>query len=301
MSATPASSATTAFAVACLGIVLFSAMDAVMKHLSIALGPYNALLWRTVVGLVLMAPLHLARARRLPDRATLILHLARSLTAAISVLLFFWGLVRTPLAQGVALSFIAPLIALGLAALFLKEKVGRRAIGGSIAAFAGVLVIVAFQPGAARTHSGFEGAVAILIAAALYAVNLVIARRQSLAAGPIEVAFFFNLIAAAFFGCAAPWLAHVPAPVHWPTILLASVVGTSAIILLAWAYARAEAQQLVAVEYTAFIWAALLGWWIFDERVTAATAVGAVMIVAGCLWAARQPPTRRIAEPERRA
>jgi len=287
----------TAFAVACLGIMVFSAMDAVMKHLSIALGAYNALLWRTVVGVALIAPFYLAQARRLPDRKTLILHLARSLTAAASVLLFFWGLVRTPLAQGIALSFIAPLIALGLAALFLKEKVGRRAVGGSLAAFAGVLVILAFQTGPARTHASFEGAVSILVAAVLYAVNLVIARRQSLAAGPIEVAFYFNLIAAGFFGCAAPWLAHMPAREHWPMILLASVVGTSAIILLAWAYARAETQQLVAVEYTAFIWAALLGWWVFGERVSPATGAGAALIVAGCLWASRQRQTRT-AEPE---
>jgi len=293
MSHMPAQSPAPAFAVACLGILLFSAMDAVMKHLSIALGAYNALLWRTCVGVVLMAPLYLRQARGLPDRRTLILHLARSLTAALSVLLFFWGLVRTPLAQGIALTFIAPLIALGLAGLFLKEKIGRRAIGGSLAAFAGVLIIVAFQSGAGAREGGIEGAVAILIAAVLYAINLVIARRQSLAAGPIEVAFYFNLIAAGFFGSAAPWLAQAPAPVHWPMILLASIVGTSAIILLAWAYARAEAQHLVVVEYTAFIWAALLGWWVFGEHVSAATAAGAAMIVAGCLWAARQGPARK--------
>jgi len=295
-----ASSPVQAFAVACVGIAVFSAMDAVMKHLSIALGAYNALLWRTTAGVVLMAPLYLLQARRFPARTTLVLHLARSLTAAVSVLFFFWGLVRTPLAQGIALSFIAPLIALGLAALFLGEKVGRRAIGGSLAAFAGVLVILAFQTGATRTHATFEGAVAILIAAVLYAVNLVLARRQSLVAGPIEVAFFFNLVAAAFFGAAAPWLGALPARAHWPTILLASVVGTSAIILLAWAYARAEAQQLVAVEYTAFIWAALLGWWVFGERVSPATAVGAAMIVAGCLWAAQRGPAppRAVIEAE---
>ena len=36
-------------------------------------------------------------------------------------ILFFWGLARVPLAQGVALAFVAPLIALYLAALLLKR------------------------------------------------------------------------------------------------------------------------------------------------------------------------------------
>jgi S-adenosylmethionine uptake transporter len=44
------------------------------------------------------------------------------------------------------------------------------------------------------------------------------------------------------------------------------------------------------VEYTAFIWAALVGWFAFAEPVTASTLIGAGLIVAGCLIAARQRP-----------
>ncbi len=280
------------FAVACVGVALFAGMDAIMKGLSIAIGPYNALLWRTVTGVVLMTPLFLIKVGRIPDRRTMILHVSRSIAGAISVLLFFWGLVRVPLAQGIALSFIAPLIALGLAALFLKERVGPRAIAGSLIAFSGVLVILVGQSGAQGEAGTMAGAVSILIASVLWAISLVLGRRQSMAASPVEVAFAFSLIAACFYGTAAPWLAIIPDATHWPTILLASIVGTGAIMLLAWAYARAEAQQLVVVEYTAFIWASLLGWWVFGEHVLPATLAGAAMIVAGCLWAARQQPGR---------
>ena len=38
------------FAVATLGIALFSGMDGLMKGLSLAIGTYNALLWRTLAG-----------------------------------------------------------------------------------------------------------------------------------------------------------------------------------------------------------------------------------------------------------
>jgi S-adenosylmethionine uptake transporter len=280
------------FAVACLGVAIFACMDAIMKGLSIALGPYNALFWRTLVGVALIGPLFLWKVGRIPDRATMFLHVSRSLAGATSVLMFFWGLVRVPLAQGIALSFIAPLIALGLAALFLKERVGRRAVAGSLIAFAGVLVILAGQSSAQGKAGTIEGAISILIASVLWAISLVIGRRQSMAASPIEVAFAFNLVAAGLYGLGSPWLAVVPDVAHWPTILLAAIVGTSAIMLLAWAYARAEAQQLVVVEYTAFVWASLLGWWIFGEHVLPATVAGAAMIVAGCLWAARQQPGR---------
>ena len=60
-------------------------------------------------------------------------------------LTFFWGLARVPMAQAIALAFVAPLIALYLAAVILKETIERRAILASLLGFAGVLVILAGQ------------------------------------------------------------------------------------------------------------------------------------------------------------
>ena len=41
-------------------------------------------------------------------------------------------------------------------------------------------------------------------------------------------------------------------------------------------------------EYSAFLWAAALGWIVFSERVSGYTLGGAVLIVGGCLIAARR-------------
>ena len=51
-----------------------------------------------------------------------LLHLWRGLVVSVMAFLFFWGLARVPLAEAIGLSFIAPLIALYLAAVLLKEK-----------------------------------------------------------------------------------------------------------------------------------------------------------------------------------
>ncbi|PNB52718.1 EamA family transporter, partial [Pseudomonas sp. FW305-130] len=118
-------------------------MDVLMKGLSIASGAYSAVLWRSVAGVVLLGPVFVARRRPWPGRAALRLHALRGATAGISVVLFFWGLARVPMAQGVALTFLAPLIALYFAAALLGETIRRGAILGSIVASAGVLVIAA--------------------------------------------------------------------------------------------------------------------------------------------------------------
>lgn len=279
-----------AFAVAALGIAVFSAMDALMKGLSIEMGAYSAMLWRSIFGLIIGGLIFVAKRRRWPDGPVLVLHFWRGLTAGLSVLLFFWGLARMPIAQGVALSFIAPLIALYLAAVMLKERVDRTAIAASALAFLGVLVILIGQARADMGPEAFRGAIAVLIGAVLYAFSLIIARRQSQVADPFEVALFFNIVALGIYMPAAPWWAVAPDAVQVQRLIICAIFAFISIMLLAWAYARAEASYLLPVEYTAFIWASLLGWWVFGETVSMMTVAGALMIVAGCLWAARRRP-----------
>ncbi|HEX7820109.1 MAG TPA: DMT family transporter [Sphingobium sp.] len=288
MTARPASSLLLPFGAAFLGIAIFSGMDAVMKHLTIAIGVYNAMLWRTIFSLALLAPafLLLGGGRR-PPRAVLVLHVCRGLVMGCSLLLFFWALARVPMAFGIALSFVAPLIALGMAALFLKEKVGRGAVGASLVAFCGVLVILAGQPGGGAVVSDWRAPAAILLAAFLYAVGTVISRPLAQRAGPVEVALFFNIVAGLLFLMGAPWFAAVPALHHVPMLLFAALAATVSLMLIAWAYARAEAQFLLPLEYSAFLWAALFGWLVFGETVTPATLTGAALITGACLWTAR--------------
>jgi S-adenosylmethionine uptake transporter len=104
----------------------------------------------------------------------------------VMAFLFFWGIGRVPLAQAIALTFIAPLIALMLAAPFLHEKIGRKSIVGSIAAFAGVLVIVLGQARAELAPRSLLGSVAIIGSALCYACNIVLMRHQALAARPLR-------------------------------------------------------------------------------------------------------------------
>jgi S-adenosylmethionine uptake transporter len=277
----------TAFAVATLGIAVFSCMDAVMKGLSLAIGAYNTLLWRSVAGVMISGTLFIATRTPWPARSVMRVHLIRGGVSAVMAVTFFWGLARVPMAQAVALAFIAPLIALFLAAVLLKEHVGRTAIIASLLAIAGVGVILAGQARAELGPAAFRGTLAILGSAVCYAYNIILMRQQAQVAGPIEIAFFQSLIVAILFALAAPFIAMVPALHHVPALVGAAALATVSLLLLSWAYARGQASYLAPTEYTSFLWAALLGFLVFGESVSPFTLAGAALIITGCVIAAR--------------
>lgn len=278
-----------AFAVACLGIAIYSVMDAVMKGLSIQSGAYAAVLWRSVVGAIGLGTLFFMRGGRWPGRQALRLHIARAGTAGVSVLLFFWGLARVPMAESVALTFLAPLMALYLAGLFLGETLRRAVIAGSVVACVGVAMLALGEISIHASTDHVLGAIALLGASVSYAGSLILLRMQAQLAGPLEVAFFTSLVLGAMLLPGGPWLAGLPTPGQLPAIIAAAIFGSISSMLLAWSYAHAEAQLLSTVEYTAFIWAAILGWLVFGEHVGFYTLAGAVLIIAGCLVAVRGP------------
>ncbi|MFC0205290.1 DMT family transporter [Novosphingobium soli] len=265
------------------GIAAFSVMDAAMKAASLALGVGTALLLRNVMGTLLTVPLWVAAGRPVPTRRIALLHLQRSVVTAVMAALFFHGLVRIPMAEGMAISFFAPIVALYFAALLLGETIRPRAVVAALLGLAGMVVIGADRFGAgAYGPEAVEGTAAIVLSAVFYALNLVLQRKQALLAGPVEIALFQNLNVALLFLAFAPlyWTAPDATSLAWT--LMGACLATIALLFLSWGYARAEAQVLVPVEYTGFLWAALMGWLVFGEALGPAVVAGAALIVLGC-------------------
>ncbi len=96
-------------------------------------------------------------------------------------------------------------------------------------------------------------------------------------------------MAAILLGLAVPFLFVPPDMGIMIEIALASALTVAGAMAIAWAYARAETQALVPLEYSGFLWAALFGWLFFGEQVTASTLLGTAVIVIACLIASRRP------------
>ncbi len=279
-----------------IGLLSFAMMDVVMKSLAMELGAYNALLWRVLTSLAIVSVIFFARRPKMPSRAARKVHVQRGIIVVFMSYLFFWGLARVPLAEAIALSFIAPIIALYLAAVFLGETIHRNAIYASLLGFSGVLVIAGGRVSGEYDEQALLGMGAVLASAVLYAGNLVIQRQQALLAGPIEISFSQNLIVGASFLLLAPFFAVVPDQEFLPYIGAGAILSIISAVFIAWGYARAEAKNLINLEYSAFVWAAIFGWLFFREPITLTTVAGAILIVGGCILATRRD--RKVAHIE---
>ncbi len=277
-------------AMATLAVASLSLMDAYMKSAALAVGALTAAWLRSAIATGIALPLWLARGRRWPDRQVLKLHLQRSVVATFMALTFFYAITKLPLAEAIAISFVAPLIALYLARVLLGETISRQAVIASLLGFAGTLVIIGGKMG----QSDFDrdtalGLAAILVSALLYAYSFILIRRQSQVAGPAEIATFHSGVSLVLLGLAVPFLFEMPDRSTLVDLTAAAVLTVAGAMAFAWAYARAEAQMLVPLEYSGFLWASLFGWIFFAETLTTPTTIGTAIIVASCWVAARKP------------
>ena len=263
-----------AFAVACLSL-----MDAFMKSAALAVGALTAAWLRSVI------------ARPRPE--VLKLHLQRSIIATFMALTFFYAITKLPLAEAIAISFVAPLIALYLARVMLGEAIRREAIYASILGFIGTLIIIGGKIGQADFDADTAlGLTSILASALLYAYSFILIRRQSQVAGPAEIATFHSGVSVIILGLAAPFLFEMPNLKILGDLAAAAFLTVAGAMGLAWAYARAEAQVLVPLEYSGFLWASLFGWLFFAEPLTMPTTIGTAIIITSCWVATRK---RRVA------
>jgi S-adenosylmethionine uptake transporter len=279
----PASHLVPVLAAAC-GIATFSVMDALMKGASMQVGVFTALMGRCVMGAALSLPAWWAMERggSYGRHAPIMgLHACRSAHAGMATL-FFWGRAHAAGPGHGAVLRLAADRALSFRAVSGRgdHAAGR---GRSLIALLGVGVVAAGRLGGAGRRRWLRGLVAILVSAVLYAANLVVQRHQAQRA-PRRDRLFPEPLCRPVHGPRRAMAGGMPG--SWPvvgTIFAAAVLASVSVALLSWGWARAQAHRLLPVEYSAFVWSALAGWWWFGEMPSIWTLGGVVLIVAG-VW-----------------
>ncbi|MBB4632096.1 DMT family transporter [Sphingosinicella soli] len=268
-----------------LGIALLCAMDAAIKLGAQSHAIITVTFMRYFAGALIALPLMLHFRKAAFSRDALQGHAVRGLVIAGAAYLFFYGLWAIPIAEAIAISFIAPLLVPLIARVLLGERMRAINIAACLVGFGGVLVTVTGQV-SLPTPNRTEGVVAVLVSAVLYALSVVLLRQRATRDDPHVISFLAAAFPALYTAPFAVFAAPLPSPGTIPLFALMGALGTGGILLLAFAYARAEAQKIVVLEYTALGWGALFGWWVFGETVRAQVVLGGAIVAAACLMAA---------------
>ncbi|MDZ4272896.1 MAG: DMT family transporter [Erythrobacter sp.] len=281
------------------GFATLSVGDAVVKSMAGAWPAFAVAALRFTLGAV---GLSLLLLRSEGPRAFIPTHpwlqVARGICLAVASVSFFSAIYLMPLAEAMAISFLSPVLTQLLAGVLLRETVHRRVWFASLAAFAGVVIVL-------RPNLAELGVAALLpLNSALFFALLMIANRASAGQGSaLSMQVFVAGVCAPILiiGAAAAKFSGVPAvDFGWPTwdiVLRCAFVAVTASTAHWLAYigaSRAGAAAIAPAIYVQILVAITLGWWWFGDRPDLATLSGAALIVGSglYLWQAGKSPRR---------
>jgi drug/metabolite transporter (DMT)-like permease len=204
------------------------------------------------------------------------MQLVRSLCLVIATACFFGALRFLPLAEGSAISFLAPMFCVVLSMPVLGERPSRAHWVATIAGFVGIVILV--RPGSAVFHP----ATGLLVLAAISNAFYQLLTRRLPNDTPYTTLFYSALVGTVVLSVGLPF-ADVPNTVTWQDAFFLVVLG-----LLAgpghWvfinAFLMAPASLLAPFIYLQMIWATLYGYLVFDQLPDRISALGMTIIVA---------------------
>ncbi len=207
-------------------------------------------------------------------------HLARAALGLTTMVVAFSAVTLLPLAEAATIGFVAPLFAVMLSALILREKVGRYRWGAVAVGLIGVLIVM--RP--AGSHLPALG-LALALLAALGVAGVTITLRQI---GRTErtptIVLWFTCSAIAATGLLMPFWGRAHDARTWAILAALGLAGGVGQLFMTSSLRFAPVSVVVPFDYSQLLWAVLLGWAIWNTQPLATTWIGAAIIVASGLY-----------------
>ncbi len=267
---------------------LFALMGVCVKLASVHYGAGEIVLYRSLIGLTLMASV--LRLRGISWRTPVpVMHFWRATTGTTGLCLWFYAIGALPLATAMTLNYMSSVwIALFLigGAVLAGPSVpgGSRGLDGRLtsavlAGFAGVAMVLRPTVDQNQLWGGLIGLLSGMVAAMAYLQVTALGRVGE----PGErVVFYFSI-----GGCVAGLgLTALSGGFHAHTargVLLLLAIGllaTMAQWLMTRAYATGATLGIAALQYLGIVYACGLGVWLFDDPLTALALAGMALIIA---------------------
>jgi drug/metabolite transporter (DMT)-like permease len=291
-----------------LSALAFTLMAAVVKALSVRYPVGQLIFCRSFFALI---PLMIWLGTQGPILANIKTlrfgsHVRRGLIGATGMLCGFISLRTLPLPDAVAIGYAAPLLAVVLAALVLKETVRIYRWSAVAVGFIGVLIMLSphLNPGtlAAITSGGAATGAAFGLAGAFCSAwAMTEVRRLTRSETTGAIVFYFTVLTSVIglvtivFGWVPPLSLGDAA-----LMVLMGILGGIGQILLTSSYRHGDASLVAPFEYTSMIWAVALGWVMFGDVPQEVVLLGAAVVIAAGIFVIWREHQRGLLRSENR-
>jgi drug/metabolite transporter (DMT)-like permease len=272
--------------------VLFAVMSALIRYLGTRYPIGEVVFYRSAFAMV---PVMLVYALRGELAAVVrterpLGQAGRGVISIAGMFLNFGALARLPLVESNAISFTSPLFSVALAALVLKERVRIYRWSAVVIGFLGVLVVLSPHLSgdeltvAMASATSVAGVVYGIAGAAANAGTVIQTRRLTQSETTSSIVFYFSLFCSLAGLVTLPFGWISPTGGEFAALIAIGLLGGTAHIFLTESYRYASASTVAPFDYTAMIWALILGYAMFGETPTPMIVVGSAIIAAAGLF-----------------
>lgn len=262
------------------GIAGFAVMDATIKWLTADYSVIQVAAMRSWFGLPLLILFALrgGSLRQLHSHRPLV-HFGRYLLVLGLTLSFFWALSLMKLVDAIAISFAAPIFITALSVPLLRESVGGHRWFAVGAGFVGVVVML--RPGVGVFH----WASLVVLASVVFYALLMVTTRALKSSESSATLMLYPQIGMTLTGFVfAPFFWTSPNLLDLGLFAVAGSFGSIGIMCVTHAFRLGPAALITPFEYSALIWATLLGFLLWGELPDWFTLVGAAIVVSSGLY-----------------
>jgi drug/metabolite transporter (DMT)-like permease len=263
-----------------LSCLLFAFVMVSVKLFLTDLPPVQTVFLRYIVGILLLIPLVAGTLDGVTVGASWKMLVARALCHALAVLLWFYSIMRIPLAEVNALLNLGPVYATIGAAIYFGEGLKMRRVMAILISFAGAMAII--KPGFAEVNLG---TLAVMLTAPLFAVSDLIAKslKKHHDDNVIIIALSVGIAVATAIPAVLVW--QPISMMNWVGILAIGVSATLGHVTLMKSF-RGPMWAAQTGKYVQLLFVVLFGITLFDEIPVMSTVIGAMVVLGAVTYIA---------------
>ncbi|WP_373975365.1 DMT family transporter [Chitinibacter sp. SCUT-21] len=264
----------------------FAVMGVFVKLGSEPFSTAELVFYRCAAGLIGIACIVLPQGKSLAvSRASLKLHLSRSVSGFIALMLYFYAISHLPLATAVTLNYTSPIFFVLVTTMHQRRWPQLTQICSVILGFIGVVLLLKPTLTGEQWFAGVLGLGSGVLASIAY---LNVSELGKAGEPEWRTVFYFSLVSTLGAGL---WMLlqqaalHAPSARDWLVVIGMGAAATVAQLSMTRAYRKGRSLVIVSLAYLTVLFSTVFTWLIWGNQISQLSLFGMVLIATAGIWA----------------